>query len=631
MTNIKRELDDLLKRYKELEVIINKSPVVVFLWKNEEDWPVEFVSENITQFGYTREEFMSGKIKYSEMIYPEDLERVTKEVATYCETNLTEFTQEYRIFNKSKEILWVDDRTFIRRNSDGEITHFQGVILEITEKKKILQDLENSERKFRMISEQILVGIGIIQDGKIVYANKKAVEIFGYSLEEMKNWLPGEFAKTIHPDDLKREVEYIDQIQTDPNINEIQFRTRGLKKSGELFWADALFKKFILNNRPALIGMFIDITERKKAENALRFTQFTVDHSSEPAFWLDDQFSIFYVNEAMCKSLGYSREELVKMKGFDISPNFPKDAWRPTWEKIKEKGSIIIETDHQKKNGEFFPIEAYINYIKYDNKEYNCIFARDISERKESERKLKKSEEKYREAFHRENFYKDLFTHDMRNILQSICTSLELYELNFKSKTGTIQNDEFLENIHSQIDRATHLINNIKKFSDLDSFEQSLIRMNIYQIVQQIINNIQNSSKNKRISVKVEPNNQSKFLILGNELLNEAIENILLNSIIHNDNEEVFISIRILKVLGDEKPFIRVEFSDNGRGIEDSRKKIIFNRAYNQNKSTIGMGLGLSLVKKIIENLDGLVWVEDRITNDYKQGSKFILLLPEVD
>ncbi|MFX1389594.1 MAG: PAS domain S-box protein [Promethearchaeota archaeon] len=762
MTKIKRDLDDLLKRYKELEFIINKSPIVVFLWKNEADWPVEFVSENITQFGYTKDEFLSGRIKYSDIIYQEDLERVAKEVATYSESDLTEFTQEYRIFSKSKDILWVDDRTFIRRNDKGVITHFQGIILDITEKKQIHEQLElskqrlidseikyrtlfeqaedaiclldpesgeflefnrkayeqlgytlqefkqlkiadfeviesakevqehskkildlgfdkfetkhrtksgevrdvyvsskriemqgktyilvvykditeqrlsekklkDSEEKFRQISEQLLVSIGILQNNKVIYVNKKLCEMFGYSYEELINWTFEDFHKVIHPDFMEEEMKLINQIIQDPAQQEIHFRSKAIKKSGEAIWAENLFKKIMYNDCPALLGMFIDITEKVEFEYALKLTQFAIDHSVDPAFWMDDQFQIIYVNEALCKSLEYTREELLSMKGSDLNPTYPKEAWRPTWEKIKEKGSVVIETYHQKKNGVLLPVEVYISYLHYDNKEYNCAFAHDISDRKRSERKLKESEEKYREAFYRENFYKDLFTHDMRNILQAINTSFELYEHNLKSKMGVIQSDEFFEIIPFQINRATHLINNIKEFSELDTFEQSLTMINIYQVVQQNIYNIQSLSKNKRVSIKIEPKNQINYLILGNELLNEAIENILLNSIIHNDNEEIRISIRILKVLREQKPYIKVEFSDNGRGIEDSRKRIIFNRAYNQDKSTIGMGLGLSLVRMIIEKLDGFVWVEDRVLDDYEQGSKFIILLPEVD
>ncbi|MFX1296090.1 MAG: PAS domain S-box protein, partial [Promethearchaeota archaeon] len=570
--------------------------------------------------------------QYSDIIYQEDLERVAKEVTTYSESGSTEFTQEYRILSKSKEILWIDDRTFVRRNSDGEITHFQSVILDITDKKKIQQELENVKEKFQMFSEQILVAMGIIQDGKIVYANKKAAEIFGYTLDEMKNWASGEFIKKMmHPEDIEFQKKYINQLLNDPTLDVIEFQSRGIKKSGEIFWGEAFFKRFFYNNRPAILSMFIDITKRKTAENILRFTQFVLDHSAEPAFWMDSDAKLIYVNEATCHSLGYSQEELLNMRIYDFDPDFSKEVWASYWQNIKEKGSLLTESHHQRKNGEIFPVEIYLNYLNFENKEYNCAFARDISERKESEKKLRKSEAKYRESFYRENFYKDLFTHDMRNILQSICSSLEIYEHVLNAEMGFVQDKTFIEKIHFQINRAAYLIKNIKKFSELESFEQSLVKVNIYQIIQRNISNVQNSIQNKKTFIQLEPEKQTKFLINGNKLINEAIENILLNSIIYNDNEDIYISIFITKVLKNQKSYIRVQFSDNGRGIEDSRKDIIFNRVYSQNKSTLEMGLGLSLVKKIVEKLNGYVWVEDRVQGDYKQGSKFIMLLPEVN
>ncbi|MFX1276719.1 MAG: PAS domain S-box protein [Promethearchaeota archaeon] len=630
MTEFNKIIENLTKKNKELEYIINKSPVIVLLWKNEENWPVEFVSENISQFGFTQEEFISGKIKYSEIIYAEDLKRVQKEVDFYINSDFTEFTQEYRIIDKSNEIRWIDDRTFIRRDTKDEITHFQGVIFDITEKKKILEELKNSEQKFRMISEQALVAIGIIQDDKIVYVNQKAAEIFGYEINEMKSWAPGEFAKTIHPDHLEEEIKYINQIQTDSTVNEIQFQTKGISKSGEEFWAEALFKKFLYNDRPALIGMFINITERKRVENALKFTQFAVDHSVNPALWMDDQFNIIYVNEAMCKSLGYTEEELLGMKGLDLNPTYPKDAWEPTWKEIKEKGSLVIETYHKKKNGVLFPVEVYLSYLQYDNKEYNCAFVHDISERKESLKIIKDSEEKYREAFYRENFYKDLFTHDMKNIMQAINSSLEIYEYILRDEMRYAQDKKLLDNIHSQIDRGAHLINNIKRYSDLESFELPLIKLNIYKIIQSEISIIQNLIKNQKIFIELLPREDPEFFSLGNELIHEIFENILQNSIIHNENEKIIISILIFKILKEQKSYIRIEISDNGRGIEDSRKNIVFNRAYNQDKSKIGMGLGLSLVKLIIEKFDGEIWIEDKVPGDYKQGSRFIILLPQI-
>ena len=90
------------------------------------------------------------------------------------------------------------------------------------------------------------------------------------------------------------------------------------------------------------------------------------------------------------------------------------------------------------------------------------------------------------------------------------------------------------------------------------------------------------------------------------------------------------IIIQISEVRENSKNTIKIEFIDNGNGIEDSRKKQIFERGNKEDKYIRGMGLGLSLVSKIIESYNGKIWVEDRIKGNYKKGSNFILLLPEM-
>ena len=270
------------------------------------------------------------------------------------------------------------------------------------------------------------------------------------------------------------------------------------------------------------------------------------------------------------------------------------------------------------------------NHLDIEGKRVSISSIRDITERKKYELKIKESEEKYREAYYRENFYKDLFAHDMKNILQAIRNSFELFEYSLKNGLESAQNKGLAENIHTQINRGTHLISNISKFSELESFEESMSKLDIYKCIEQNIENMQKTYKNKGINIQLTPTESKDYIIYGNELLNEVIENILLNSIIHNDNKDVRIWIKLSKVIRDKAPYIKIEFSDNGRGIKDSMKEMIFNRAYNQNKSTVGMGLGLSLVKKIVENLKGNVSVENRVIDDYTQGSNFIILLPEV-
>ncbi|WP_370575975.1 PAS domain S-box protein [Methanomethylovorans sp.] len=130
------ELMETRRILKVLESVINDSPAVVFMWSPEEDWPVEFVSKNIERFGYSVEDFLSGKMIYGDIIHPADLEKVRTEVARCYKEGYSDFSQEYRILTKSGEVRWVDERTLIHHDKHGEIDFLQGIIVDITERKQ---------------------------------------------------------------------------------------------------------------------------------------------------------------------------------------------------------------------------------------------------------------------------------------------------------------------------------------------------------------------------------------------------------------------------------------------------------------------------------------------------------------
>lgn len=136
-----KQLDDItlcnaLEMAKELISIINKVPGTIFLWRPEKYWPADFVSDSIKQFGYTAEEFTSGKILYGSIIHPEDIERVERELSKRINEHCTDFSQEYRILTKSGEVRWVDERTFIEADESGVVKYLKGIILDITERKR---------------------------------------------------------------------------------------------------------------------------------------------------------------------------------------------------------------------------------------------------------------------------------------------------------------------------------------------------------------------------------------------------------------------------------------------------------------------------------------------------------------
>ena len=124
---------------------------------------------------------------------------------------------------------------------------------------------------------------------------------------------------------------------------------------------------------------------------------------------------------------------------------------------------------------------------------------------------------------------------------------------------------------------------------------------------------------------------QSHQLIRANSLLSDLVENILINGITHNRSPKIEINIKISKKQQDGNNYIKIEFIDNGVGIPDDQKKFIFEKKTDGYESGRGMGLGLSLVKKIIDSYNGQIWVEDRVRGDYSKGSNFVLLIPEAE
>ena len=130
--------------------------------------------------------------------------------------------------------------------------------------------------------------------------------------------------------------------------------------------------------------------ERKSTSDTSLLSQFSIEHAGDVILWVNSASEILYVNEKACQSLGYSREELLRMTVSDIDPEFPPEKWPYHWAELKEKRSFIFESKHQRRDGTVFPVEVNVNYIEFHGEEYNCAFIRDITERKIQEKNILK-------------------------------------------------------------------------------------------------------------------------------------------------------------------------------------------------------------------------------------------------
>ena len=147
----------------------------------------------------------------------------------------------------------------------------------------------------------------------------------------------------------------------------------------------------LMTLRKRVDGLKNDKIECEKKEQALQLAQFTVDRAADAIFWMAPDAKFSFVNDEACRSLGYSRKELLSMTVHDIDPNFPAEAWPEHWEDVRQRGSFAFESRHRAKDGRVFPVDITVNYLKFNGNEYNCAFARNITERKKAEENLSKS------------------------------------------------------------------------------------------------------------------------------------------------------------------------------------------------------------------------------------------------
>jgi len=141
--------EDITEKLSNLR-IINRSRAIVIMWKNEPGFPLGYISENIYKLlGYKASEFMDGTVNFHDLIHPDDVERVTQETGEYSNPPDRQYYNHdyYRMIGKDGKEKWIEDRTDIHRNSSGEITHYDGVLLDVTDKKRTEFELVKAKNK----------------------------------------------------------------------------------------------------------------------------------------------------------------------------------------------------------------------------------------------------------------------------------------------------------------------------------------------------------------------------------------------------------------------------------------------------------------------------------------------------
>ncbi|KOF01684.1 hypothetical protein OB69_15105 [Roseivirga seohaensis subsp. aquiponti] len=251
--------------------IINRSPAVVFRWKNIQDLPVDFVSNNVLELtGYSTEDFLNKRVSYDDIIHPQDRERVSFEVATAntIDNNNMYHHEPYRLITKNGETKWVLDTTYIRRNTAGKVMFREGIVYDITKQRLAEEDLRKNEALLANMSETAKIG-GWELDVNTLQIDWTDETYFIYELDPSQQPNLAEGIKYYHPDDrskIEKAVRNAIDLK-EPFDLEVKFITA----TGKHLWVRAIGRPITKNGKTIKVtGTFQDITERKKTELSIQ-------------------------------------------------------------------------------------------------------------------------------------------------------------------------------------------------------------------------------------------------------------------------------------------------------------------------------------------------------------------------
>ena len=263
---------------------------------------------------------------------------------------------------------------------------------EIKERKRAEKRLIESEEKIRAMSDASHDAVIMIDSGgEVMFWNTAAEEMFGYAAREALGanmhtlFVPHEFR-----DKAVEGVRHFARTGEGPVIGRV-IESTALRRDGTSFPVEIAISSFNLDGVWFAVGSVRDITERKKAEEQLEFTQHSVDYAADTVFWVDpENGKLVYVNHTACNFLGYSSDELLKMGILKVDIDFPAERFPWLLEQLQEKESVRFESRYRGKNGTIFDVEIIASLVKYENRRLLVATTRDITDRKKDEEQIRK-------------------------------------------------------------------------------------------------------------------------------------------------------------------------------------------------------------------------------------------------
>ncbi len=538
------------------------------------------------------------------------------------------------------EALNLGTDSYINKNGSPETVYCElaEAINKIVERKKARKLIDSSESKYRMLVEKSLQGIMIAQDTplQVVFANASMGEMLGYSIDELISIPSSEVGKLIYHEDraifFNRFRNRLEGKQAD---NRYDFR--GVRKDGSLVWLEALATPIKYNGQSAVQAMFLDIDERKKAEETIKKSEARyrelANFLPEIVFESDLTGRITFFNQRAFEITGYSAEELkngLNLLSF-VVPEEREKAKENIAKSLAGKNLGTNEYTLLRKNGSTFPALVRTNPIIFETKVKGVSgIVMDITNRKQMEneleryskhleelietrtRELRKTQQQLvkSERFAAINEFAGMIGNDLRGPLIDIKKAANFLKAKGEAISES-QSKELFEIIDNCIDHSNKIIQGLLDFSgeihlELQENSPRMLILDALDLIKvpenvKIINDVPEEPQIKTDSDKI-----TRVFI----------------SLIRNGIEAIPKAGTVTISCKNTKDSIEISFTDTGTGISEE----ILPKIFSPLVTTRGqeMGLSLAICKRIIDAHSGIITVET--TKD--KGTTFTITLP---
>ncbi|MGA9138630.1 MAG: PAS domain S-box protein [Methanocella sp.] len=575
---------------------------------------IQYVNDRACQImGYSREELLSMSIWTLDPQYtPERYREVWLSVRKGGWAHLESF-------------LYTRDGRKVPMEIHASYIQFDGVermiafLRDITERRNAAQALAEGQEKFRVMADTSVAAIFLIQDNRFIYANPAASAVTGYANEEIRAM---DFWELIHDEFREGLKKYGNDLLHGVMIPG-RFEIKFVRKGGDVGWADLTVAPIRYHGKPAGVITALDITERKRAEEALRESEekFRVLSELSPsAIFMYQGNKLIYANPAAVAFTGFSMGELLTKNYWEmVHPEYQEMV--KMYGQARQKGEPVptrYEVRYITKAGEERWAEFTAGFIEYRGRPAGIVTAYDMTERKHTEIALQ-------DAKAQAELYLDLMGHDINNMNMAALGFLELAGNKLKSR-GSLNSDDLqlITNAMDSLKNSSDLIGSVRKLQK----ERKGVLKSRYICLDHVLTEVKGRHSNvPGRDITITYSAICDCCVLANELLIDVFSNIMGNAIKHSTGP-LAINMSLRKTEENGVIFCRIVIEDTGPGIPDEQKPGIFERVGKEHAKLTGKGLGLYLVKTLVEDFRGKVWIEDRVPGDYNQGSRFVIMLP---